>query len=90
MNQNLDFDLNNQTTLTNENTDLNGDITTWKPLRSTIAPGNLSSSTWQSDTITPYSYDVGDKYYVNSGSSEDDTLRQVQSVATPSFFTTTV
>ena len=73
MTQNLDLDLSTGTTLTNQNTDLNNPVTSWSPERSTIATGNLSSSTWEDDVNNPYSYDPGDIYVYSSGSSSTDT-----------------
>lgn len=73
MTQNLDLDLSTSTTLTNQNTDLNNPVTSWSPERSTIATGNLSSSTWSDDVNNPYSYDPGDIYVYTSGSSSTDT-----------------
>ena len=74
MNQNLDLDLSSDTTLTNQNTDLNS-VDSWTPESpngTTISPGNLSSSTWGSDSNNPYSYNPGDVYYYTSGTNNDD------------------
>lgn len=76
MNQNLDLDLSSSITLTNQNTDLNS-VDSWTPESpngNTIAPGNLSSSTWANDNNNPYSYDTGDVYYYTSGDNTDDTI----------------
>ena len=34
-------------------------VATWTPLRDTIAPSSLSSSTWSNNNSSPYSYDRG-------------------------------
>ena len=72
MNQNLDLDLSSSTPLTNVNTDLNS-VNSWTPERSTIAPGNLSTSTWADDNNNPYSYNPGNIFYYTSGDNTDDT-----------------
>ena len=74
MTQNLDFDLSTSVTLTHDNTDL-GHTTntlnqTWTPSRATLT-GNVSS--WHNDTTAVDSYDPGNVYYYNSGTTSDDT-----------------
>ena len=76
MNQNLDLDLSSSITLTNQDTDLNS-VDSWTPESpngTTIAPGNLSSSTWANDNNNPYSYDTGDVFFYTSGDNTDDTI----------------
>lgn len=64
MTQNLDFDLDSETTLTPADSDVKED---WTPLRSTIhGIANLDLTSWQNDRNTPYSFDPGD-YYAKSG-----------------------
>ena len=65
MTQDLDLDLDTNTILTNNDTDLNS-VDSWTPERSTIAKNNLSTSTWVSDNNNPYSYDPGE-IYTSSG-----------------------
>ena len=74
MNQNLDIDLFTITTFTNTNTDLNS-VTTWTPIRNTIAPNDLSTSTWADNNYSPYSYNPGDIYYFNSGGADYNDIR---------------
>ena len=71
--QNLDLDLDSQTALTPEKSNV---TTSWTPERSTIAKGNLSPTTWPYNSEVdknPYSYDPGDNiYYYSSGTTDND------------------
>ena len=96
MTQNLDFDLDENTTLTSNDTDLtfygskgydsnngyacsntetttnctaNGEIISWIPERSTIAPDAIEN--WRRTDNRPYSYDAG-KNVVKDGSNSYD------------------
>ncbi len=70
MTQNLDLDLNNQTELTPENTNIKAK---WTPENSTLAVQGTSVPGWQSSTTAPYSADPGDIYYYTSGNNDNDT-----------------
>lgn len=67
MTQNLDLDLNVDTTYTHANTDLGwgSDTATmsWKPNRSTIAWNGSAFSGWANNNTAQYSADPGDYYY---------------------------
>ncbi|MEE0888119.1 MAG: FISUMP domain-containing protein [Candidatus Saccharimonadaceae bacterium] len=69
MTQNLDLDLDSNTTLTPEDTNIS---VNWTPERNTIAPDDLSTDTWQYDQVRPYSYNPGDVYYYTSGTDAND------------------
>ena len=74
MTQNLDLDLKTDGSIVYNSTNTNLPTgTVWEPERATIAKGELSSDTWQSDSENPYSYDVGDVYYYTSGTTGNDT-----------------
>ncbi|MBR2994283.1 hypothetical protein IKF43_02755 [Candidatus Saccharibacteria bacterium] len=57
------YDSNNGYTCSNTATTTNctssGEIISWTPERATIAPEDLSSTTWKNDNSNPYSYDRG-------------------------------
>lgn len=57
MTQNLDLDIDENTTYTSEDTDIPAG-TTWTPMRSTYANDGY---TWSGSNTTPESYDPGDK-----------------------------
>lgn len=59
MTQNLDLNLNTETTYTSADTDL-PEGTTWTPVRSTY---ETTDSTWGKYANSPESYDPGDKYW---------------------------
>ena len=52
----MGYDYANGYSCSNGETDCNGGIISWTPERSTIASGNLSSTTWVNDNNNPYSY----------------------------------
>ena len=67
--QNLDLDLDSQTALTPEKTNISAN---WTPANSTIAFEGTSVSGWQNDYNVPYSADPGDVYYYSSGTTNND------------------
>ena len=69
MTQNLDLDLNSETTLTSADTDIS---VNWKPIRSTIKQDESLSDTWNRDYFTPYSYDPGELYVYSSNNTDND------------------
>lgn len=69
MTQNLDLDLDADTTYTSADTDVLAD---WKPPRSTIHFSGTSVPDWVEDNNTPYSADPGESYFVSSGSGVND------------------
>ncbi len=70
MTQNLDLDLNNQTTLTPEDTNIS---TNWTPANSTIAFAGTAVGGWQNNDNAPYSADPGELYIYSSGTTDNDT-----------------
>ena len=69
MTQNLDLDLNNQTTLTPEDTNIS---TNWTPTNNTISFTGTTVSGWGNSNTAPYSADSGDIYYYTSGITDND------------------
>ncbi|MBR2994075.1 hypothetical protein IKF43_01605 [Candidatus Saccharibacteria bacterium] len=53
------YDTNNGYSCSNDDPTCTGGTITWTPLRSTIAPSDLNSTTWTNSTSSPYSYDRG-------------------------------
>ena len=70
MTQNLDLDLNSQTALTPENTNISSN---WTPANSTISFTGTTVDGWQYHYNVPYSADPGDVYYYSSGDTSNDT-----------------
>ena len=70
MTQNLDLDLNSQTALTPENTNISAN---WTPANSTISFTGTTVDGWQNNNNVPYSADPGDVYYYSSGNTSNDT-----------------
>ena len=69
MTQNLDLDLNSQTALTPENTNISAN---WTPVNSTTAFTGTSVSGWTNSSTVPYSADPGEVYYYSSGTTSND------------------
>jgi uncharacterized protein (TIGR02145 family) len=76
MTQNLDLDLDSNTTYTNEDTDLGYnsnsgqyESASWTPSLSTYTTG---TTTWRGSFTTPESYDPGDKYWNGRESDYSD------------------
>ena len=64
MTQNLDLNLDSSRTYTPSDTDLTSN---WRPVRSTInATGGGTVSGWANSTTSPYSFDVGNWYWIGS------------------------
>ncbi|MBR2994266.1 hypothetical protein IKF43_02665 [Candidatus Saccharibacteria bacterium] len=53
------YDTNNGYSCSNDDPTCTGGTITWTPERATIAPEDLSSTTWKNDNSNPYSYDRG-------------------------------
>ncbi len=69
MTQNLDLDLSTGTTLMNANTDLNGSVTSYRPLYSTAT--TASSSTILADDVGQRSWSLGDYRITNPTKSSN-------------------
>ncbi|MBR6505362.1 hypothetical protein IKT18_00770 [Candidatus Saccharibacteria bacterium] len=76
MTQNLDLDLDSNTTYTNEDTDLGYnprtqqyETATWTPSLSTYA---TNDTTWRGSNTAPESYDPGNKYWNGREDTNDD------------------
>ena len=94
MTQNLDLDIDSNTTYTNEDTDIGYnastglyDIASWTPIRSTYTSGTTSWNDYDSTTnptgvngsISPESYDPGDLFW----DSEASGANQIKSTGVP-------
>ncbi len=69
MTQNLDLDLNSQTTLTPENTNISA---SWTPVNSTIQFTGGEVDEWEVSRNIPSSADPGELYIYSSGTIDDD------------------
>lgn len=69
MTQNLDLDLNNQTELTPENTNIKAN---WTPKNSTLIVEGTSVSGWENNNNEPYFADPGTLFIYSSGSTSGD------------------